>query len=483
MGSYTVVITSAYLTTTSQPFSLIVTGGDLGFSSHDASAANTIDYNPNNCGTNERYVVLTATDHGGNGWGAGNSFEVRDTSDNSLVLSDTLTSNAGEQFRKTIPLCLPTGKTYSVALITNGANSTEMGLDVSPCNTYLSKYLTSSTFSISTDSSLYCGECGSEFKFKMILGGSFYGVPYGWIKESHYSLWNPTSGSRFAGTLVTGMYGVRYYCLPSGTWYLEYSDIPDNDDGFITDDFWAGRLGVEEYSITVSNGVTQKKIVSGQRATLSVSGTSASISKGNAAPTSSPTRSTSPTLTPTVTPTKGPTVQPTNNAPTSDPTVAPSSAPTTEPSVAPSRQPTPAPPTSDPTFAPSSAPSVDPTFAPSSDPTLLPTMSPSLEPTTPFPTVELTLPPTKQPKGKQPKPPKNPPNPPTARPSMEPLPTESPTVSPTTPTVSPTLAPTRPPTPVVTPSPTVFAEKTKKPKKPKNPKNPKSFFTHPVERL
>jgi hypothetical protein len=399
MGSYTVVINSAYLVTASQDFSLIVTGGALVFLSHEASAPNTVDYNPNNCGKRERNVVLTAMDHGGDGWGAGNFFEIRETSKHkSLIFSDTLTADAGQQFRKTIPLCLPTGKSYSVALVGNGTNSDEMGLDISPCNTYLSKFLTSSTFSISSASSLYCGECAGQFDLELTLGGSLFGVPYGWKQETHYSLWNPDSGSRFVGTLVTGMFALRHHCLPSGTWYLEFSDAAVDDDGFLDDDYLAYLAGTNEYFMTASNGASDVSIIAGERVTLSVTGASASMSTGQAGPTSSPTYSSSPTLIPT-------------------------EAPTLE------------------TNPPS--PTVEPTKKPKGKPKDPPSPKPKDPPTTPAPTIEATPKPTKEPKGK----PKD--LNPTVRPSMESFPTTStnaptPSVTPTPKKGKPNLKPKTP---------------------------------------
>jgi hypothetical protein len=396
MGSYTVVINSAYLVTASQDFSLIVTGGALVFLSHEASAPNTVDYNPNNCGKRERNVVLTAMDHGGDGWGAGNFFEIRETSKHkSLIFSDTLTADAGQQFRKTIPLCLPTGKSYSVALVGNGTNSDEMGLDISPCNTYLSKFLTSSTFSISSASSLYCGECAGQFDLELTLGGSLFGVPYGWKQETHYSLWNPDSGSRFVGTLVTGMFALRHHCLPSGTWYLEFSDAAVDDDGFLDDDYLASLAGTKEYFMTASNGVSDVSIIAGERVTLLVTGASASMSTGQAGPTSSPTRSSSPTPEPT----KGPKGKPKDPP---SPTLKSTPKPTKEPKGKPKDPPT----TSSPTIEATPKPTKDPKGKPKDlNPTARPTMVhnlPTLAPTRP-PTPSVTP----SPKGKPNPKPKN----------------------------------------------------------------------------
>jgi hypothetical protein len=349
--------------TSSQDFSLIVTGGALAFSSHVASAANTVDYNPNGCGVDERNVVLTVTDRGGDGWGAENSFEIRDSTDSSLVFSGTLLADAGQQFRKTIPLCLPSGKSYSVALIGNGDNSDEMGLDISPCNTYLSKHLTSSTFSISSASSLYCGGCPGEFDFEVTLYGSIYGVPYGWKQETHYSLWNPDSDSHFVGTLVTGMVDLRHHCLASGTWYLEFSDVAEDDDGLIDDDYLAYYAGTREYFMVASNGVSDVTIRSGERVTLSVTGASASMSTGAAGPTLSPTISVSPTFSPTTKPTKEP-----------KPKGKPKNPPTTP------------------------TPTLDATPKPTKEPK--PKGKPKNPPTTPTPTLDATPKPTKEPKPK-----------------------------------------------------------------------------------
>lgn len=314
LGQYSVIVTSSYLVTQKQNFSLIVTGGNISFISHDASVPSTLvsSYNPYNCHEDERYVVLTALDHGGNGWGTGNSYEIRDISDNTLVNSGTLSNKAGEQSRKIIPLCLQSDRNYSISLITNGtstdSDSDEMGLEISPCNIFLSKYMTSSIFTISsTTMSSYCGDCENKFKLQILLSGSFYGVPYGWNQPSHYILWNSVNSNMiYSGTLITGMYSLHSYCLTSEIWYLEFSDVPSNDDGFITNSNIAQRFGVEEYLMTVTDGINEVSISPGQRTTIIVNGTSATLSIGSVAPTSSPTfaPTRSPSVSPSATPSK-----------------------------------------------------------------------------------------------------------------------------------------------------------------------------------
>jgi hypothetical protein len=508
-------VTSAYLITPSQDFSLIVTGGMLSFFSHDASVPITVAYNPLNCSDEERYVVLTALDHGGDGWGTGNSFELRDTFDNSLVMSGTLTNEDGQQFRKRIPLCLPAGTTYSVSLIQGGLNTDEMGLEVSPCNAYLSKYLSSSTFSITSAASSYCGDCGSQFKLQVSLLGSFYGIPYGWNKNTHYSVWNSVNGNSYQGTLVTGMYGLHYYCLSSGTWLVEFSDVPTTDDGEITDDYMAKHFGVEEYEMIVSTSTVDKTITPGMRATVSVSGTSASISVGNAGPTSSPTLATPshvPTLRPTsvgpiplptiIGPTRQPTPKPSTIAPTTStsarptspptrqpsnqPTRPPSNQPTRPPSITPTKQPTRPPsitPTKQPTRPPSNQPTRPPSITPTKQPTRPPSITPTKQPTRPpsiIPTKQPTRPPSNQPT----RPPsiiptKQPTRPPSITPTKQPTrppsnqPTRPPSITPTKqPTRPPSIIPTKQPTPSPSGLPTVLLTSQPSKSKTTNPKNP-----------
>lgn len=318
IGEYSVIVSSSFLITTSQNFSMIITGGALTFDAHDSSVPNTIDYNPYNCRANETYVQLTALDRGGDGWGDGNFFELREETGETII-NGTLTNEAGQQFRKNIPLCLSSGRNYSLYLLTTGAGSEEMGLEVSPCNTFLSKYLTSASFSIpSQDSLLSCGQCPNQFQFQIRLLGSFYGVPYGWRLGSHYSLWSPEATISHQGTLVTGIFGLHSYCLPSGTWYLEFHNVPIDDDGFIANEFLARIFGVEEYRMVVSDGVTERVMSVGQRTTLLVTGTSASMSIGSAGPTSSPT------VPPSLSPSSNPSI---SLNPSCNPSLSPSSSP------------------------------------------------------------------------------------------------------------------------------------------------------------
>jgi hypothetical protein len=406
-------VTSSYLVTSTQSVSLIVTGGMLNFVSHTTSTAGTVSVDPNGCSESQRKVMLTALDHGGDGWGAGNSVQITNSA-GSVVFSATLTGAAGDDFQREMAVCLTVGDDYTVSLVMTGSLAEEMGVEISPCSVYLSKYSTSATFFISSATNTFCGDCSGKYPLNLLLSGSLVGVPYGWNGNTHYALQQtaPDTSVIYQGTLVTGILRRHLYCLSSGTWTVELRDVPLTDD-FFDDAQMAGYFGVEEYEMTLSNGGSGgKTLASGQLATVVVSGTTASISVGFPSPSRFPTRS--PSVRPTTKPSTGaPTRAPLSTAPTRDPTNLASRAPSRTSSVLPSK-------------APTRSPTRSPSCSPSTGPTRIPTRAPTTRPPTLVPSLLPTKLPTRQPTR---------------------LPSRSPTLKPTRiPTRAPTLLPTRPPT-------------------------------------
>jgi hypothetical protein len=458
-GQYEIVVTSAYLVSSTQSFSVIVTGGILNFVSHTTSAVGTVSVDPNDCSESQRKVMLTALDHGGDGWGAGNSVQITNSA-NVVVFSATLTGGAGDDFQKEFAVCLAVGDDYTVTLLMTGSKSDEMGVEISPCHIYLSRYLTSSTFSITATAGTFCGDCSGKYLLNLLLSGSLVGVPYGWNGNTHYALQKtPDNSVVYEGTLVTGILRRHLYCLSSGTWRLEFREVPLTDD-FFDDDQMAGYFGVEEYEMILSNGGGGGRTLSvGRLATIVVSGTTASISIGFPSPTRIPTRSptviptTMPGSSPSKAPTRSPSTQPTRKPsllPTRAPTRAPlSTAPTRGPTVLASRAPTRVP-SVRPTKLPTRPPTRGPSRSPSRQPTRIPTRAPTSRPPTRVPSVRPTKLPTRPPtRGPSRVPSRQPTRIPTRAPTLFPSrpPTRVPSLRPTkTPTRSPTRSPTRLPT-------------------------------------
>lgn len=276
-GSYKVRVTAgSYLFGSSQTFSLIVTGGDLTFTS-DAKATIS-EYNPLDCSSNERLVRVTAMDREADGWASTQKYRIAGT-DNSYVLEGTMTGADKQDFMSTLSLCLPTGS-FTVSL-SNTASSGDLGgmaFEVDTCNIYLSEYQPSASFTITSATTDYCGTC-SGYGVSLLLAGSFYGVPYGWNDDSHYQLSQTKGGdTEYMGTLATGMIREHKYCLGDGTYTLAMKDIPKSDD-FLDDDYLANYFGVEEYRIYFSDTDDNAKTISSKDIlTITVSGGSGDIS-------------------------------------------------------------------------------------------------------------------------------------------------------------------------------------------------------------
>jgi hypothetical protein len=277
-GSYKVRVTAgSYLYGSSQSFSLIVSGGDLTFSTSAKNSISSGD-NPLGCATDERMVRLSAMGRTAVGWGSGQKYRIANT-DNSFVLEGTMSGADKQDFLTDSSVCLPVGSfTASLLNTVSSSDLSEMALEVTTCDVYLSEYQPSASFTISSASSDYCGVC-TTYLVSLLLAGSFYGVPYGWKDDTHYELTQSSGGDKnYMGTLATGMVREHKYCLGDGTYTLAIKNVPKNDD-FLDDDYLANYFGVEEYAIYFADSSgNSKTLVPSQTMTITVSGGSADIS-------------------------------------------------------------------------------------------------------------------------------------------------------------------------------------------------------------
>ena len=260
------VSTGEYLYGGSQTFSLIVTGGDLTF----AYASYGFDgYRNPYCPTGEHLVRITLMDRGADGWSAGQSYRVTKMY-SSFVRTGTMSGAVKNDSITSESWCLPSG-TYTVTLL-NSVDSTdldEMALELENCKLYLSQYQPSGKFTIGSSTWNYCGHCPG-YEISLLLVGSFYGVPYGWIGNTHYSLTQTTWGDDvFMGTLAIGMLREHKYCVSGGVYVLQLHDAPTTDDA-VDDDYMEKIVGHEEYYIYVSINGSGGALYPGFEATITL---------------------------------------------------------------------------------------------------------------------------------------------------------------------------------------------------------------------
>jgi hypothetical protein len=240
------VSAAAYLTTTSQSFSLIIGSAGLTYSSQSTSSSYTV------CGTNQELVKMTAMDHDGDGWDTGDSYLVQKSG--VTITSGTMSGAVGNDFLKQTSMCLDYGD-YTVQLIraagSGDSDSNEIGFEIDN-RVYLSDRQTTGTFSVPA------AICANP-TLDLTLVGSLLGVPYGWNGETHYELEQTKGGNgEYEGTLVTGMVRDQSYCLSDGTWELTLNDLPKNDD--FLDDYIGSYYGSEEYYLSASVSTLQASI-------------------------------------------------------------------------------------------------------------------------------------------------------------------------------------------------------------------------------
>ena len=274
--TYKIRVTSGeYLFGGSQAFSLIVTGGDLTFVSDGVASSGS--YDPLGCSSGERLVRVTAMDREADGWGTSQSYRVAN-SDETVVRTGSMSGADKNDFMTSESWCLPTGS-YTAELVNSmdASNFDEMAFEIETCKVYLSQYQPSGQFTIDTSSSNYCGSCPG-YEISLLLAGSFYGVPYGWTDNTHYSITQTEGGDDvMMGTLATGMLREHKYCLGDGVYVIQFNDVPTTDDA-LDDDFLANYFGHEEYTIYLADSSgNSASLYPGRTATVTISGGSGTI--------------------------------------------------------------------------------------------------------------------------------------------------------------------------------------------------------------
>lgn len=251
-GNYLVVLKSKLFTeVVSQPVSLIITSG--GYVQSKVTSVTSSSYSSNEivCSSGQQMVTINLFDHGGNGWGSGNSFVIQNEDQTTTYLTFTMNGDVGQDSYKETSFCLNEGVKYVAKFIQNGSNKKDMGVTIPQCAVYLSSYHTQDIIDMTT--SAKCNSCPSnKFLLKAVLYGPTGGIPYGWKDDSKYSLFQQidenTTLVTSSGTLPTGIMSSRAFCLATGIYYLEFDNVPTNDD--ITD---GGSVGVSSYRIEITN--------------------------------------------------------------------------------------------------------------------------------------------------------------------------------------------------------------------------------------
>mmetsp|Transcript_6383 Transcript_6383/g.9629 ORF Transcript_6383/g.9629 Transcript_6383/m.9629 type:complete len:560 (-) Transcript_6383:78-1757(-) len=233
----TVIITSADGTVSNR----VVTPVDMD------SAYNSLD-----CPSNQQMLTVRKMDRGADGWGEGNLYTILDT-DMNVVANGTMSSSVPGDVIGYDVFCLDQGS-YNVQLVMGGDDSDEMGVDIPQCGIYLSEYQTSAYMDLSSASA--CNVCAG-YELDLMLGGSIYGVPYGWKGDSQYSLetyaLDTDAIELWEGTLVTGITAEHKICITTDSTYeLMLTGVPGDDD-FFDDDYMGQLFGVEEYRVGVYN--------------------------------------------------------------------------------------------------------------------------------------------------------------------------------------------------------------------------------------
>jgi hypothetical protein len=253
LGTYTVTLRSKVFTeVTSQPLSLIITSGGYVHGKVISSSTTTFSTNELSCGTGNQMVTLQLLDHGGNGWGSGNSFLIQNEAETVTYYTFTMNGDVGKDSLQEAAFCLPEGVRYVAKLNQKGSNTKEMGVTIPQCDVYLSAQLTTRTLDLTTASQ--CNPCStsSSYLLQTTLYGPTKGIPYGWKDEAKYGLYQQLNASAEVittlGTLTTGVMNEREFCLPQGVYYLEFDNVPANDDVYV-----AGTEGVSSYRIELVN--------------------------------------------------------------------------------------------------------------------------------------------------------------------------------------------------------------------------------------
>lgn len=252
LGDYTVTIRSKVFTeTVSQPVSLIITSAGNVHNKVISVTSTTYASNEISCSTGQQMVTINLYDNGGNGWGSGNSFVIQDLSLTTTYYTGTMNGDVGKDSSKEESICLTEGTQYTAKLIQNGSNKKDMGVVIQQCGIYLSSNHLQNVIDLTTSSE--CNLCtNTQFSLQSTLYGPTHAIPYGWKQDSTYSLFQKidvnTTNVIAIGTLTTGVISGRKFCLDPGTYYLEFDDVPANDDIY-----FMGTVGISTYRVEISN--------------------------------------------------------------------------------------------------------------------------------------------------------------------------------------------------------------------------------------
>lgn len=249
IGQYQVILSSKVFTaTTSQAISLIITSPGYVSDKVISTISSSYPDNELSCGSGDQMISIELFDHGGNGWGSGNSFVIQDSSQTTTYFTFTMNGEVGRDFFTEKKICLTEGMKYIAKFIQNGSNKKEMGVNIQQCQIYLSSQVTSQVIDLTTTSK--CNIC-SDFTLETILYGPPAGITYGWKDDSKYTLSRSINVNEtelvYVGTLTTGVMSYREFCLTSGSYYLEFDNVPTNDDYYV-----GNNVGVSSYRISIT---------------------------------------------------------------------------------------------------------------------------------------------------------------------------------------------------------------------------------------
>lgn len=256
IGNYTVILKSKLFTEIlSQPVSLIITSGGYINKKVISITSSTYSINELSCTTQQQMITVTLQDHGGNGWGNGNSFIIQNEEQTITYYTYLMNGEVGKDSSYEISLCLTDGLKYFIKLIQNGSNKKDMAVIISQCSIYLSSYHIEDIIDLTIP--LTCNTCSNTNQFQLttlLFGPSNGNIPYGWKDDSKYSLFQQIENTNTTltiaiGTLTTGIMSTRLFCLNiPGVYYLEFDNIPMNDDVYVSN-----SAGISSYRIEISN--------------------------------------------------------------------------------------------------------------------------------------------------------------------------------------------------------------------------------------
>jgi hypothetical protein len=253
LGTYLITLRSKVFTqVTSQPVSLVITSAGYVHNKIISSSSSSFSTNELSCASGEQMLTLQLLDNGGNGWGSGNSFIIQNEAETVTYDTFTMNGDVGKDSLQEKSICLPEGVKYIAKLNHKGSRVKEMGVTIPQCGIYLSSQFTTQTIDLTISSQ--CNPCSliTNYQLQTTLYGPTKGIAYGWKTDAKYSLYQQINETaefiNTLGTLTTGIISTRNFCLTSGVYYLEFDNVPANDDVYI-----GGTEGVSSYRIELRN--------------------------------------------------------------------------------------------------------------------------------------------------------------------------------------------------------------------------------------